>query len=276
MFYTHTNIILRSEKPITLNSWTGSTLRGAISKALMKQDCREKNKNCKTCSKAQVCTNALLFNNKQNGSDITANPIVLNITQKCDGIKTNTIDFELILIGKGVLAQYSLIDTLNKGIKIYNPEDGTDVIFRLYKCGETITEEVKPKLLSSKGIRVEFESPTILKDSMQDLSPVSFMRAVLIRNKAVKGLVEQKPLDGYMSACDDMRDNVEVGTKSIKNVTQERKSITHGKMVRSGVVGYIEYKGDFTPYAEQLAVAEKFNIGKMCSMGSGKIKITPL
>lgn len=275
MIYTRADLVLQSEKPITINGFTGSTIRGAICNQLMRS-CTQENKNCKECDNCTLCTNFLLFNGCKDGVADT-NPIIINVSYSLEGVKTNTISFELVLVGKGILAFNSLLDTFKLGIRIKNYSDKEYVTFKLKECNNVITEDIKPKLLSTDGIRVEIENPVILKDSMRDMAPESFMRAVLIRNKTIGEITNHHSELSYLQACSDVRENMEVKGDNLKEVNRERYSTrTHTKMRHKGLYGYIEYKGDFTPYAEQLAVAEKFNIGKLCSMGSGKIRITPL
>lgn len=275
MIYTRADLVLQSEKPITINGFTGSTIRGAICYQLMK-NCTQENKNCKECTNKALCTNYLLFNSCQSNVADT-NPIIINVSYSLEGVKTNTISFELVLVGKGILAFNSLLDTFKLGIRIKNYSDKEYVTFKFKECNNVITEDIKPKLLSTDGIRVEIENPVILKDSMRDMAPESFMRAVLIRNKTIGEITNHHSELSYLQACSDVRENMEVKSDNLKEVNRERYSTrTHSKMRYKGLYGYIEYKGDFTLYAEQLAVAEKFNIGKLCSMGSGKIRITPL
>ena len=245
------NIVLQLEVPTVLNSWSGSTLRGALHNAFetLGDDTSRK-------------ANDVLFNTATKDNSLITNTIIINGRDKHDISKT--ADFEITLFGDGINYYGSIIDVLKNGVEL----NGVKAVLK-YDSSELV--EVESKLdISGDTLVVLFQTPVNFKKSFMDLSFRSILRACLLREKAVKktcGLDYDMDYDGLLAEADKVEKTL-TKLKKVDMVRNGSLGVTHVPCL----VGFIKYKGDFTKFNEHLAFVQNFNIGKWCSMGLGKIE----
>lgn len=266
--YIKDKITIKSDKPIRLNQWTGSTLRGAICNKLM-QDCIRKDRNCGECDHYIMCPNAILFNNKQTKENII-NPIIINSNYYgIDNILTNTIEFELVLFGSGLIVYNNVIEVLKQGVNICHTD------FKLCKHTENIEIEGFKDLELGEHIKVSFESPLNLRwlkvgarFEFRDL-----MKAILIRTKAVYDLMEIEQDYSYLDLL-EKAEKIKLVKQNTSYVSVTRYSKKAGENKIKCLVGSVEYEGDVSEFVPYLSLACVVNIGKWCSMGLGRVSVS--
>lgn len=266
--YIRDKITIKSDKPVRLNQWTGSTLRGAICNKLMK-DCIRKDRNCAECESYIMCPNAILFNNKQT-KESTINPVIINSNYYgIENIWTNTIEFELVLFGTGLIAYNNVIEALKDGIVVGNAN------FKLCKHDENIEIKGLKDLDLGDTIRVSFDSPLNIrwlevgaKFEFRDL-----MKAILIRTKAVYDLMEIEQDYSYLDLL-KKAEKIKLAKQDTSYVSVTRYSKKAGENKIKCLVGSLEYVGDMSEFIPYLSLACVVNIGKWCSMGLGRISIS--
>lgn len=263
--YIRDKITIKSDRPIRLNQWTGSTLRGAICNKLM-QDCIRRDRNCGECDSYVMCPNAILFNNKMTKENII-NPVIINSNYYgIDNIMTNTIEFELVLFGSGLLVYNNVLEVLKEGVDISHTN------FKLCKHTEDIEIESLKNLELSNHIKVSFDSPLNLrwlkigaKFEFNDL-----MKAILIRTKAVYDLMNMEQDYRYLDLL-EKAEKVEVVRQDTSYVNMVRNSKKNGENKLKCLAGSVEYIGDVSEFIPYMSLASLVNIGKWCSMGLGRV-----
>lgn len=279
------DIKLKSEKPAILNSWTSSSLRGALSNRLMHRYCKLKDNDCSKCSNFKTCTVSVLFNaEKHQDNRMVSNPIIINSFCKENTI-SDTIDMQLVLFGKGIMFLQHIILELVEGIYINSA--GEKVLFKLEDIKYTDSDErvldngilcslhtsgVKDMNVGNKLI-VDFKTPVRLKESFIKLEFKEFMRAVLIRLKSVyntAGVNYEIPYNELLESCADIK--LEKRNIHYKNVIRASKS--NGKNEVPALIGNLVYSGNFDKFIPYILLAQDFNIGKWCTMGLGNFTIS--
>lgn len=274
------DLVLKSENPIKLNGWTGSTLRGALSHRMMKRYCKNKVKDCATCNNNCTCCIGVLFNTaKQNSKELTTNPIVINSNYE-NGRVSNEIKCNMVLFGNGTMFLQNIIMELTEGIEIGHTKE----LFKLESANYTGTNEelvsngvvcsikfcdTQP-IKADNQLKITFESPWAAKKSFDELSFTDFIRACLIRTMAVYNTVGI-PLDMDYHGLLDKSASIKRVQKEIESSKAIRYSSRRKSVMNIPVItGELVYEGELTEFLPYIAVAQEFNIGKMCSMGLGK------
>lgn len=260
---------LKAENNIWLPDFLGSTLRGALISRLSKKYCTSKNLECRQC-KNHICINKQLFNNwdETQGNNTSANPIIINA--KTLHNPSNQIELEIILLGSAVIYSEIIANTLEEGLIIKNKE-----LFVATDVDTTIIDldSIENKYSSGK-IKVSLQSQTSLPSSMMGLDFKQFIRAILIRYKAVGEILGLDMNYSYKELTESANDKVSLENKSINIKELVRKSSrTDKKNTVPCIVGELVYSGDFSDYYKYLNIIEYLNMGKWCTMGLGKINI---
>lgn len=268
MKYIRTNILLKSDNPIRLNEWTGSTIRGAICNKLLRNDCVRKDHNCKECNMRDICANAILFQGKASGQP--ANPIVINTNYY--GVKdlcSNIVEFELVLVGHAVLVYKNILDILQEGIDICYKK------FKLLKYDEDVQIEELKNIELSNHIKIVFESGVNLEwlALKEDLTFRNFIRAVLIRTKVMYTSLGIESNYSYQDLL-EKAEKIELVSQKKEIVTLNRKNKQKDKLVSLKCInGTFEYKGDMSEFIPYISLCSLINIGKWCTMGLGRFKV---
>lgn len=278
------DIVLKSEKPVILNNWTSSSIRGALSNRMMHRYCKIRDNDCSKCDNFNTCTVSVLFNaEKHQDNRMLSNPIIINSFCKENTI-SDTINMQLILFGKGIMFLQHIILELVEGIYINSA--GKKVLFKLDDISYTDSEEqvlnagilcslhtssVKDINIGNKLV-IDFKSPVRLKESFIKLEFKDFMRAVLIRLKSVyntAGVDYVIPYNELLEASAEVK--LDKRNIYLKNIIRASKS--NGKNEVPVLVGSLVYSGDFDRFIPYILLAQDFNIGKWCTMGLGNFTV---
>ena len=245
------NIVLQLERPTILNNWSGSTLRGALYSSFNHIG-DEKSK----------AANEVLFNTGNKDNSLITNTIVI-AGWDTDKI-SNKANFEITLFGEGIGYYDSILNILKNGVDL----NGVRATLSSEQSAEV---NVETKLsITGDTLTLLFQTPVHFKKSFLDLSFKNMLRAMLLREKAVKktcGMDYDMDYDGLL----DEADKIQKILVKVRKVDMVRNGTT-GVMHVPCLVGFVKYKGDFSKFNEHLAFARYFNIGKWCSMGLGKIE----
>lgn len=275
---------LTSMYSIELNSWTGSTIRGAISNKLMLKYCFNKRHNCGDCISRNTCPISILFNaSSAEDKKLNTNPIVINAFYKDTSETHNSIDFELSLFGNGIMAFQTIMLELKDGIQ----PGKSMALFKLteakYSSGKDVfvkgiireidVNDIVPLKIESNILKVTFQSPLVIKESFRDMTFKSFVRACLIRSKAVSNTVGIE-LDYAYRELVEKANRVKTLENSIDNYSLIRYSKTKNTRTSiTGRIGQVQYEGDFTEFIPYISIAQEFNIGQWCTMGLGRFTV---
>lgn len=278
------DIILKSDSKATLNNWCGSTIRGALSNSLMHRYCKSKDKNCSKCMNHNFCPVGIVFNTANNeDGQLNTNPVIINAFYAKDTI-TNEIKFNLVLFGNATMAIQNILIELLSGIELGRNRtvfklknayySGTDEsIFEKGKLGVLKLHKYPEITLNSNVLHVKFESPMVCKQSIKDMSFKSFIRACLIRDKAIYNTLGIEIDFDYKDLL-EKAENIEVSNSSLNLFKLARCSKTKQRVTEiAGKIGDITYTGDFSEFIPYISMAQEFNIGKWCTMGLGKFKV---
>ena len=240
---------MQLERPTEMNRWSGSTLRGALYNELEHSDNTKANE-------------VLFCTGKQDDSLIT-NTIII-IGEDNEGI-VNKAKFEITLFGDGISYYGSILDILKNGVDL----NGVHAVLS-YEYSQEVDVETS---MSIKGdtLVLLFQTPVNFKKSFMDLSFRNMMRAMLLREKAVKKTCSMDYNGMDYTGLLDEANKIQKTLVKVKKVDMMRHGTT-GVMHVPCLVGFVKYKGDFSKFNEHLAFARYFNIGKWCSMGLGKIE----
>lgn len=279
------DITLKSEKAVILNNWTSSSIRGALSNRMMHRYCKIKDNDCSKCSNFKTCAVSTLFNaEKHQDNKLISNPIIINSFCN-DNTISDTINMQLVLFGNGIMFLQHIILELSDGIYINSA--GEKVLFKLDSIKYTDSKEnmldngilcnlhmssVKDISIKDRLV-VEFNTPVRLKDSFTKLEFKDFMRAVLIRLKAVyntAGIEYEIPYNELLDSCC----SIKLEKRNIRFKKAIRASKSRGKNEVPVLTGKLVYSGNLDKFIPYLALAQDFNIGKWCTMGLGKFTIS--
>lgn len=263
------SISIKSNQKVRLPIWTTSAIRGAIGTQLLKNNCPVPNNPvCGTCPLITSCSAGILFksSNMQNASNITSPYIFYSPIRKDE--YTDTVEFDLTLFGDAVKVYDEIIDILTKGIKLsadrheFYLSDSTqvDVDFDYaHNC--------------DNRLKIGFVTPYKYKAKGRDLNFEYLIRGTLRRLTNIYKLCN-KEFDADFNTLIKKSKDVVVKDTSLSLENYERYSNrTNKKMNAYGVIGNIEFEGDISEFVQYIYPLSYIHIGKMTTMGFGKVEI---
>lgn len=276
MRYIRIKSNLHSENEVQLNTFLGSTIRGAIISEISRLYCTNSNLQCATCDSGATCPNKTLFNMKSYiGNDRVSNPIVINAFQKCG----NNIELDIVLFGIGITATDTIKDILLDGIYLGKDREhfkANKVYFldsNNKQSEKSVLAETKNQTEEVSRVVIDFISPTHIQKDCMTLDFPDFLKCCMYRYMAVNQLTQSESEIDFTGLLEN--------AKSIKTVERTIKIENLGRF--SGrtqvknevhcVKGRLVYEGDLSKYMNILRLVEIVNIGKWSSMGLGHIRI---
>lgn len=276
MKYIRIKANLHSEKEVELNTFLGSTVRGAIISEIGKLYCVNDNISCDACDCGATCPNKTLFNMKSYmKNDRISNPIVINAHQTCG----TAIGLDIVLFGIGISATETISNVLIDGVYLgKNREhfkankvhyiDGNNKQYENKVLAETkVSDEEVTRIV------VDFISPTHIQKECMTLDFSDFLKCCMYRYMSLNQLTQSEPEIDFNGLLEDSK-SIRTVEKTIKVENLGRFSgRTKVKNEIHCIKGRLVYEGNLTNYMNILRLVEVFNIGKWSSMGLGNIRI---
>lgn len=295
---------IKFAEPAPLVGYLGSTLRGGLGKSLRKVACISTSQECDQCDGRFQCPYFYIFETPPNPDakmmrkyPRAPHPFVIEapFLHQRQRTQLEVINFGITVIGKAIDLVASLIAAIrhlglttglgskknlfviesvtNNGKEIYSPKDCViNDDFRPVSWAEIL----KPPLPSNR-LRLRIETPLRLKFDGKLVSDLEFH--ILIRNL----LRRISALSYFHCGADlsiDFRDLIEKATlvSKVDDKTcwvdwKRYSSRQQATMQLGGLLGEIEFEGEFTPFMPYLALGEKIHAGKNTSFGLGKYSI---
>ena len=294
---------IRARQTILLPHFPGSALRSLFGDPLKRIACLLAEKvACDSCLIRKACAYAYLFEtsieNQDKDKEDFPRPYVINPSPVPDGgiSRGNCYQFEIVLIGNSVNFARFVIDA----IRIAGEVDGLGskrgkfdllTVASISQSGEQI---IYPGILKyvpdDRGqnryisicseIDISFETPFRTKVNKRYLNkPPSFQ--ILIKR------IRDRVTDLWKGYCSDTTINfpedllekaaqIELIDSNMfwKDPERDRYSTLQGDYMKTGgMVDGATYQGDITPFLQLLRLAERINVGKLSTMGLGKIHL---
>jgi len=286
---------------VSLPEYKGSALRGFFGNALKSLLCVIKKTDCSNCLLKDKCVYVYLF---ESGKEADNKPLPYILIPPLDaGRRINAgedFSFEMTLIGRAndyfphiaaaflergrkgfknskgkfVLKNIEAIDHTCKSVEIYNQSKQK---LKENKYRITFADFVKP-VNDVPELTIVFETHTRIKTDKHLVNkPPSFhiiieslLRRAFRLNFLHCGGGEIKDFAGWLHGTE----GVDILSSRITWYDFERYSARQkSEMYLGGVKGWVKYKGELSEYMPLLRFGEFINVGKVTTMGMGKIKV---
>ncbi|MBF0303906.1 MAG: CRISPR system precrRNA processing endoribonuclease RAMP protein Cas6 [Desulfamplus sp.] len=310
MIFGSYKFVIRLEDDAVLPYYKGSTFRGVLGHALKKVVCALKQQKCPTCLLRENCTYSMIFETADaiavpNGSRVSSapSPLVLEppVSTRHEFKKGEILDCTLMLFGDinrnlpyfvyafQQMGEIGIGKTMNGKRSRFVLESVTftssgSKIYTNKSLSIAIPEALEPLTLIEDADRV---SSAISKITMQIHTPLRIiarkvpvanlpfpllMRNIIRRTTALLNVYGDGEPDIDYSGLVSQADQITIAANSLKWFDWKRYSSTQDKkMFMGGLVGKVEYQGDFTPFLPFMKMAEKVHIGKNTAFGLGKV-----
>lgn len=276
MQYIRLKTKLHSENEIMLNTFLGSTVRGAIISEISKLFCINNTLQCNQCTCGVICPNKVLFNMKSYmKNDRISNPIVINAFQSSN----NTIELGIILFNIGITATEAIKEILLNGIclgknrELFKAEQVYYVDSNGKQSINQVLAETKISTESTSRVVIDFISPTHIQKECMALEFSDLLKCCMYRYMSINQLAQSEPEIDFKGLLEESKE-IKTIEKTIKIENLARFSgRTKVKNNVHCIKGRLIYEGDLTKYMNILKLVEIFNIGKWSSMGLGHIRI---
>lgn len=276
MKYIRLRTKLHYENRVILNTFLGSTVRGAIISKISEIYCINKTLQCETCTCGVTCPNKVLFNMKSYiKNDRVSNPIVINAYQK-DNV---AIELDIILFGIGITTTETIQNILLNGIHLGKNRElfKAEQVYYIDNNGEQynnkVLAETKIDTKDTTRVIIDFISPTHIQKDCMALEFSDFLKCCMYRYMSLNQLTQSEPEIDFKGLLEESKE-IKTIEKTIKIENLARFSgRTQVKNNVHCVKGRLVYEGDLTKYMHILKLVEIFNIGKWSSMGLGHIRV---
>ncbi|WP_034388814.1 CRISPR system precrRNA processing endoribonuclease RAMP protein Cas6 [Deinococcus sp. YIM 77859] len=297
-------VTLRALEPVHLPPFPGSKLEGAFGRALYRLACTQpQRETCQGCPLQTICPYGLSYAPRlPEGMQVSSlgtppRPIIFRVAygeeQWLDAGETLT--FGLVVVGHAVTQLPYLLAALREvgreglgrtrgrleleEVRSVQPYTGEEVTLLR---GADVGVNLSPLLLRAgelppvlgERLRLHLRSPLHIKAGGQMAGHLHF--PVLLRALQRRmGNLEQIHGGATSRGADFTRlpllaRDVETVRQDLRLVSQLRKgSRPQQKTNMEGLVGTVEYRGDFTPFASLLRSGEQLGVGKWAHFGAG-------
>ena len=280
-----------SAEDLTLTPYSGFTLRGGFGYIFKRISCVAKDKTCDNCILNEKCVYSYIFESPAPGEKrypYVPHPFII------EPPIGNTLDFNLVLIGKAIEYLPYFIYTFEelgaKGIgkerKKFSLNLVSDcsgkVIYKgeqkvLYKgVQEIIANDIKARR-NVNAIQIDFITPTRIKYNGKLTKEITFEIIIrnLLRRISLLALYHcDEKWDIDFSQLIKRAKEIAILDSNLRWHEQERYSTRQkAQMKLGGFVGTAEFKGDLAQFMPYLKLGEYIHIGKATTFGLGKYKI---
>ncbi len=292
-----------TQVPLTLNSYSGSMLRGAFGRALRTLVCVTKMEDCKSCLLYRQCAYPKIFEppvpHNAQLQNFSAIPLPFVIEPPEMGKQTlkrgDTLSFNMVLIGQAIQHlplitkawQQALENGLGKGKSslllhniVFEPEQTAEQVVYQYGEKERIASpEFNPlPLTMTDQISIQLKSPLRIQKKGKVLSNNmcgrDFLMALMRRYYLLKefyGEAYQAPDFSYLV---QHAEKIDCTTRFEWYEWQRYSSRQKQKMMFGGVVGELKLQGDLSVFLPMLLLGQWLHVGNKTTFGMGHYQIT--
>jgi hypothetical protein len=290
LLYFLYSFVLKFDKGIKIGQRFHFVLRSVFGRELKYLSCVLKTQTCHNCPLRLKCAYSVVFeapidrdNEYLPGRSNAPLPYVFQVNYS--DIETDTVNVELILIGKGgEYAPYVLLSLSRAGQNGLFKERIKYTVRHAECNGEEIDMSAphtpkfntfvlnESKSSEYKNLRIEFKTPFRYKKQGKYTSDIDFQDIMLAAARRLNGLSgfygDGSQTDTPSVECDTER--------SLSWVENNRYSVRQkSEMTLGGIMGRLNIHGNFSYHAlSLLQSAQLFNIGKSISFGLGLIAVT--
>ncbi len=291
--FTRSTFKIEFLSPFVPNPFIGSTLRGGFGRAFRKSVCITGLRDCDRCILRYNCIYSYIFETPSEDKSFSnaPHPFVFNVplNMKSHYNVGDTLNFEVILIGKGIdYLPYFIYAFETFGRMGIGRERSRFYVKRVYKGrrviydGERLSSgwnkpiQLRVKNIKEKKLKMTFLSPTKIISKGKILKIPEFANIINALERRISLLKEfhNNQQDFKEKSLTDSANNIIIIQDNLKEYPFKRYSSRQKrKIVMYGFVGSIVYKGNFTPFMKILRLGEIIHIGKATSFGFGRYKI---
>ncbi|MBF0112993.1 MAG: CRISPR system precrRNA processing endoribonuclease RAMP protein Cas6 [Desulfamplus sp.] len=294
----------------TLPYYKGSTFRGVLGYALKRVVCPLKRQECHNCLLKKSCVYAMIFETDKavsipKGLRVSSapSPLVLEppTSTKYEFKKGEFLDCTLLLFGEinqklsyfiyafeqmgeigigkttnGKRSSFVLdsVTLTSSGSKIYTTKSPTVEIPEHFESLGLI--EDGDRALSGAGkVTMQIHTPLRIIARKAPIANLPFpllMRNIIRRTTSLLNVYGNGEPDIDYAGLVAEAENITIASNSLEWFDWKRYSSTQDKkMFMGGLVGKVEYQGDFTPFLPFMEMAQKVHVGKNTAFGLGKI-----
>ncbi|MBF0232997.1 MAG: CRISPR system precrRNA processing endoribonuclease RAMP protein Cas6 [Desulfamplus sp.] len=142
------------------------------------------------------------------------------------------------------------------------------------------TGEVSNDRISNGKILMEIHTPLRIISRQVPVARLPFtllLRNIIRRTTSLLNVYGDGEPDMDYAGLVALSEKISISANSLKWFDWKRYSSTQDKkMFMGGLVGKIEYQGDFTPFLPFMKMAEKVHVGKNTAFGLGKVSFSPV
>jgi len=302
--YQKYNFTLEAIEPLYLPYYKGSTFRGGFGNIFKKISCPIRFNECKECILKTKCVYVYIFETipdekaqilNMNKYEKVPHPFIIEPPENSEKLIApgNTIDFNLILIGKAIdyipYFIYVFEELGNTGIgkgrgkyRLQKVQIDEHIVYKkgIFKKTPYKFIEIPSDFSASdrkETLKLKIHTPLRIKYQRKFVAELEFH--IIIRN-----LLRRLTLLSFFHCSQQLSipykdiishaENVKIVASNIRWYDWERYSSRQDtRMKLGGVVGEITYEGNISPFMPYLAAGEIFHIGKGTSFGLGKYEI---
>lgn len=310
MYFSTYRFELCFETKALLPRWKGSTLRGALGRALRGVSCTQHSEDCKLCLLRYRCPYHFLFNSSPPPGARSLRKL-LDVPRpfvaeppgeaKSEYEPRDSLAFNLNLFGSAVdYLPYFIVAFRNLGgigigglrykghgrfrinsLRAVNPLTGES---RVVYSGDGLVHnrrvsvslgDFKPE--ERDRVKLVFTAPTRLKEKGRYTSTPSFrtiMRSLLSRLSSISEFYCDERLDldykRFLGSCED----VKLAQANTRWWTMHRAKMQGKQELYNFFYGELQYQGDITPEMMQFLEAGKYvHVGNLATFGCGRYEV---
>ncbi len=294
---------------LSLPEYKGSTFRGGFGSAFRKVACSQKNTECQECLLKTTCPYAYIFETfPPPGAQALRNyesiprPFVIEPPpeKKMEYNPGEVLLFNLILIGKAIeyLPYFVVVFRelgsvgIGRGRKKYRlkeiaaVDELTATKEKIYSCSDKLIKNIDLTIrgrdleespVKKDSFAIDFETMTRLKFEKRFVQTVEFhvlVRNLLRRLSSLYYFHHDRELSLDFNSLIRKAEDVVIAVDHSRWEDWERYSNRQGKRMNlGGIVGKVEYRGEWHEFSPLLKLGELVHVGKAATFGMGKYKI---
>ncbi len=301
--YISLDVTLKCITPAFLPLFKGSTLRGAFGHGLKKVSCTLRNQDCSNCLLRQSCAYSLIFaTEKLENGRIAArpHPYILNLPteNKREYQQGDELRFNLILLNGATEflphIVYTLEEMSHSGLGKGSKSGAGKFLLSSIHSGDDTIYDVATKMLKRPSVIPDLSlsketpapcsqvalhmlTPLRIKQGGRFMRNVTFpaiIRAALRRISSLEKYYGggEPPLD-YRGLCQEA-ENVEIiNTRARWQDYKRYSNRQENTMMFGGLLGKVEFAGNFQSFLPILSYGQKINLGKQTAFGLGRVAL---
>lgn len=304
-------VSLRAQDSVALPPFPGSKLEGAFGRSLYTLACTQRHREtCLGCPLRTICPYGLSYApvlpQSLNVSSLGTppRPVIFRVAYGAERqlAPGEMLDFGLVVVGRALTQLPYLLAALREvgqaglghtrghleleEVRSVQPYTGAQT---LLLSGENLGVNLSPIVMQpaelppirTTRIRLHLRSLLHLKQGGQMLEDLRFPQLIRALQRRAGNLEQihggQQSLGADFSTLPARAEQVQTTYQYLRPASQRRKGSHRGSTaVMEGLLGTLEYAGDFTPFSQLLRAGEQLGAGKWAHFGAGLYDIEEL